>query len=86
MIKSQSPVPVRVTCEAPSHYAVSFTPHKTGWMTGCVKVNDTDMPPIKVLVTNTPDPEYCTALGPGLESVENPVSFQVILADSDNEP
>ena len=90
MIKSQSPVPVTVTCETPSQYAVLFTPHRAGWMTGCVKVNDTDMPPIKVLVTNTPDPEHCTALGPGVESVKkhkiNSVSFQVWLADSDNEP
>ena len=90
MTKSQSPVPVTVTCETPSQYAVSFTPHRAGWMTGCVEINDTDMPPIRVLVTNPPDPEHCSALGPGLESVKkhksNPVSFQVRLADSDNEP
>ena len=87
---SETPVDAKVITLPPLQHQISFTPFKTGPHTVKFQINDNSKSLYEVLVINKPDPQYCTASGPGLQLVKkhkyNPVSFLVRLADSDNEP
>ena len=77
--------------DTPGDYEVTYTPQCTGDHELNVFVNGQVIngSPFKIFVDNLPDPQHCTASGPGIESMKkdknNSVYFQIKLADSDNE-
>ena len=87
---SEIPVEAKVITLSSHQYQISFTPFKTGSHTVQFQVNDIGKGSYDMFVINLPDPQHCTASGHGLQSVKkhkvNPLSINVSLTDSDNEP
>ena len=75
----------------PGDYEVGFTPQCTGDHELSVLVNGHTIngSPFNIFVDNLPDPQHCTASGPGIQSVKkdksNVLSFHIKLADSENQ-